>query len=187
MAECRSRLYEGVEVGDYARLHQGDRYTNLNIEPGNTIHISVQGNLECGRREERKRLHDGDHHESDVHCAKKTKHDKIELRRVQPLRTLKDKTSASTALVESAQPLDELSRKGVEIVEQILRASGSGENVSSLQAHTDDETLHALENVRSTIHRTSNAKSGVLLTLIDQVRQNALFPAIANVLPTPSL
>lgn len=187
------RQYGNAEIGGHATLHQGDAHTSaaLNIFPGNTINISVQGNIDCSSIA-RKRLLDPDDRDQGQCTAKRKRlhnenhcHDLNFSHRLEPKRSSETPYSQQERYSRLPTAHDHnLRNQGIHLVNQILRASGSEEQVSPTsigQANVHDG--HALNCLRSAFCASTQARKGVLLTLVDNLRQNSLFPAIARVFP----
>lgn len=188
------RQYGNAEIGGHASVHQGDAHTNtaLNIYPGNTINISVQGNIEwpsVARKRlletdhparplcttKRKRLQDG------AYCEGRDIPNKVHPRGLLE-NALQDRSHAESSDAQDAG----LREQGVHLVNQILEASGSKEKVSSSShKHTDLHQTRAIQHLRSTLRGGAQTRRNALLNLIDQVRQNSLFPAVAKVFANP--
>lgn len=188
MDGCTGRQYGNAEIGGHATVHQGDAHTStaLNISPGNTIHISVQGNIEWPAIA-RKRLLGTDDCDRDLYITKRKRlHDRGHCERQDLYHGATPQRFETQPKLPAAQDQG-LREQGVHLINQILQASGSREQVSlSANEHADAHHVHALHHLHSTLRDGPPIKRGALLTLVDHVRQNSLFPTIANVFPTSS-
>jgi hypothetical protein len=188
--------YGSAEIGGNATVLQGDAHTStaLNISSGNTIHISVQGNIEWPSVARKRLLLDTEAWEHDVRTVKRKRlhsrghcEDENLSCEVGQRLSPENRPSRHETRSRSSNAQDQgLREQGVHLVNQILQDSGSGEQVSlSSRENSEIHHVHALQHLRSTLCEDSQTNKGFLLTLVDQVRQNSLFPAIAKVFPNP--
>lgn len=190
------RHYGSAEIGGYATVQQGDTHTTtaLNISSGNIIHISVQGNIESPSAA-RKRLRDTENPEQGRSTAKRKRLHNEKHRdgrdsgsELDSESSLDKRVSQHRSHSRSSVTQDEaLKEQGVHLVNRILEASGLTEQTSLLpHKHAEVSQVKALHQLRSSLRESNRTKRSTLLHLIDRVRQNSFFPAIAKVFPKPS-
>lgn len=187
--------YGSTNIGGHATVQQGDVHTStaLNISPGNTFNISVQGNIRCPPVARRRLLKTKDCESGLSIAERKRLHTKGHRdgpnlpRKITPKSVLKSRSSQRGVGPKSPDAHDQgLREQGVHLVNQILQASGSKEQVSlSTITQTNLHDTHALHHLRSTLCESTQTKRGTLLTLVDHARQSSLFPAIASVFSSP--
>lgn len=189
------RQYGSAEIGGHATVHQGDAHTTtaLNISSGNIINISVQGNIEwppIARKRlrdtqgseqrpstaKRKRLHNEEHYQKQDVSSEF--YSKSSPQRLAP----QDRSHSRSSSTQD----EELREQGFHLVNQILEATGSREQISlSSHQHAEVCQLQALHQLSSTLCEGDRTKRNALLGLIDRIRQNIFFPAVTKAFPSP--